>query len=188
MRRPSLTFALTAALLLFAGNAEGQQQQAVPDAPQPQKKPAPKPPADAAPVPDAPAAKPPAGKDDNAFPEAVSQEAAAKAASQDDSKDAGAPTPGAGPRPPVDANPFPEDVSRDAAKAAGNEAPAADVPKESLPGDVSSSQSNSLSGQESEPSVIDPARAQKDTEVGSFYLKTKDYQGALLRFQRRFNG
>ena len=31
--------------------------------------------------------------------------------------------------------------------------------------------------------VVDPARAKKDAEVGGFYLKSGDYQGALLRFK-----
>ena len=67
-------------------------------------------------------------------------------------------------------------MSRDAAKAAGNDpAPAA---KPDIPPGFSSSQSNPAPDQ-----VADPARAKKDAEVGGFYLKKGDYQGALRRYQ-----
>jgi tetratricopeptide (TPR) repeat protein len=177
MRNRSLIVASMLALLTCAGPARAQQNQAIPDAPapQPQKKPAPKAAAPPASSEDpAPAAQPPAAKDDNAFPEAVSQGAAAKA-NQDDA----ATTPKKSPA--GDANPFPEDVSRDAAKAAGNDPAPPTVPKPQLPPGVSSSQSQGAL--QAGETATDPARASKDTEVGTFYLKTGDYQGALIRFQ-----
>ena len=60
-------------------------------------------------------------------------------------------------------NPFPEEQSKAAAKSAGNDE-SSSQPKEAAP-------------------VHDPARSEKDNEVGSFYLKKGDYQGALLRYQ-----
>jgi len=186
-----------AALLPFAASASAQAQgsaqndngQSIPDAPAPQaqKKPAskPQPPADSTdssshstPPADPPATKPTA-KDENAFPEAVSRDAA-KAASD-----------GAGSTKPSTANdnPFPEAVSREAAKAAGNDqaAPPA-APKSDLPPGVSSSQSSSsLDDADNPPEarrlLPNPGRAKKDAEVGGFYLKAGDYQGALLRYQ-----
>jgi tetratricopeptide (TPR) repeat protein len=163
MRNPLTIVALVAALLTLGlgGSVQAQpQSQPVPDAPQPQKKPAPKtqptdPPADQ------PAPKPAPAKNDNPFPEDVSRDAA-KGASGDDSK-----------HPTAQDNPFPEDVSRDAAKAAGNS---------DLPAGVSSSQSRSSSG-DAENDITDPGLAKKDAEVGGFYLKSRDYQGALLRYQ-----
>jgi len=189
MRHRFLIVASVAALLPLAatGAAPLQNQQQVPDAPQPQKKPATKPAPDAsspASPANAPSANQPDGQDDNAFPEAVSRDAAAKAAEQDDSTtQAPAAKPSAS-----QANPFPEDVSQDAAKAAakaaGEEPAPPAVPKSDLPPGISSSQSQgSLEGEENEPHVADPARAAKDTEVGSFYLKTGNYQGALARFK-----
>jgi tetratricopeptide (TPR) repeat protein len=197
MRNPPPIVALVAVLLTFGTGASAltqQQSQPVPDAPQPQKKPAPKAqPSDSAPPPaDQPASKPAPAKDDNAFPEDVSRDAAkqaddskpptakdnpfpedvskdaAKAASGDDTK-----------HPTAKDNPFPEDVSRDAAKAAGNDpAPAG---KTDLPPGVSSSQSNSSSADGDE--IKDPARAKRDSDVGGFYLKQGNYQGALLRYK-----
>ena len=197
MRSQFLIAASIAAVLSFAAHVPAQQnQQDVPDAPQPQKKPAPKvvPPADKASPgtsPDnassPPPASPPAGKDDNAFPEDVSR-SAAKAGQQDGNKpENGGSSSNQSPstKPAAsDANPFPEDVSRDAAKEAGKDPAAPAATKPSLPPGVSSSQSQgSLEGEENKPQVPDPARAQKDTEIGGFYLKSNNYQGALLRFQ-----
>lgn len=203
MRPRSLIVALFAALLTVAGPAPAQQQKpsapaaAVPDAPQPQKKKAEKPaplpdaPAEAPPestTPPAPEAKPPAGKNDNAFPEAVSRDAAAKAKQEE--KDASPEPPSSaqtpdGEKPPASAgNPFPEDVSRDAAKAAGKDSAPETVPRSSPPPGVSSSQSSSSSGGDDQGVPFsDPARSKKDTEVGTFYLKTGNVQGALLRFK-----
>lgn len=182
MRNHSLIVATISVLLACGASAPAQQQdQSVPDAPQPQKKPAPKTPADSAsPEPSSsPAPKQPPAKDDNSFPEDVSRAAAAKAAGESDSSK----------HPTADDNPFPEAVSRDAAKAAGNDPAAPAVsPKPPLPPGVSSSQSgDSLGGADEEPGesrqLTNPARAAKDTAVGGFYLKQGDYQGALLRYQ-----
>jgi tetratricopeptide (TPR) repeat protein len=199
MRNPSPIVALVAALLTFGSGASAQtqqQSQPVPDAPQPQKKPAPKAqPSESAPLPaEQPAPKPAPAKDDNAFPEDVSRDAAkkvddakpptakdnpfpedvsknaAKAASGDNSK-----------QPAAKDNPFPEDISRDAARAAGNDATPAPAGKTDLPPGVSSSQSNSSSADGGE--ITDPGRAKRDADVGGFYLKQGNYQGALLRYK-----
>lgn len=179
MRNRPLIVASMAALLTLTGRA-----QSIPDAPQPQKKPAPK----AQPAPDAPApapaddAKPrPPANDENAFPEAVSK-AAAKEAADEAAKPE---TPPAKPHATADDNPFPEAQSKAAARAAGNDAATPAPAKSDLPPGVSSSQSTNT---EAEPGpapevVADPARAKKDAEVGSFYLKTGDANGALLRFK-----
>jgi tetratricopeptide (TPR) repeat protein len=190
--------------------AQKDNGQAIPEAPapQPQKKPAPKtePPSDSndsssqsAPPADAPASKPSSAKDDNPFPEAVSRDAA-KAASDSsagdkpsaakdnpfpesvsrDAAQAASQADGGSKKSTADDNPFPEDVSRDAAKAAGNDQNPA--PKTDLPPGVSSSQSSSSLDPDNPP-VNDPVRAKKDADVGSFYLKNGDYQGALLRYQ-----
>jgi len=207
MRKLPLIVASIAALLVFGASESlrGQQQsQAVPNAPQPQKKPAAKPEATTDKT------KPPSTQDENPFPEDVSK-AAAKAGSSDSDADgskkpagtdnpfpedvskAAAKTasgasdsdPDGNKKPAATDNPFPESVSRDAAKAAGNDPDVAPAPKEDLPPGVSSSQSSGT--EENEPDapakVVDPARSKKDAEVGGFYLKAGDYQGALLRFQ-----
>jgi tetratricopeptide (TPR) repeat protein len=167
MRTGPFIVALIAALLTLGARSSlhaQQQTQAVPDTPQPQKK---------AP-PDKPAAEKPAlpdpTKDENPFPEALSQDAA-KAAQAPDSK-----------KPATQENPFPEAQSRDAAKAAGNDPEPAPAPKHDLPPGVSSSRSDEVNGT-GEDEVADPARAKKDADVGSFYLKTGDYNGALLRYK-----
>jgi tetratricopeptide (TPR) repeat protein len=161
-------------LLTYCASAQQQSGQSVPDAPQPQKKAAPQPPASTGSAPtDNSAPKQPPAKDDNAFPEDVSR-AAAKTADAADPK-----------HPTADDNPFPEAVSRDAAKAAGND-PATQKPD--LPPGVSSSQSGGALDDADQDigaanRVTNPALAKKDTEVGGFYLKAGDYQGALLRYQ-----
>jgi hypothetical protein len=221
----ALVVAAIAVLLTFAASASAQAQgsaqndngQSIPDAPapQPQKKPAPKPqpPADSTdssshstPPADGSTTKPTA-KDDNAFPEAVSRDAAKaasdgasggkpstandnafpEAVSRDAAKAASDGASGAKPSTAND-NPFPEAVSRDAAKAAGNDQTPPPTPKPDLPPGVSSSQSSgSLDDGDNAPGarrlLPNPARAKKDAEVGGFYLKQGDYQGALLRFQ-----
>jgi len=197
-----LIVASMTALLTFAASAPAPAQsqsnssQSIPDAPQPQKKPAAKPdtgsqPADKtdadktdsqSPASDAPADKPsaktPSTKNDNPFPEDVSKQAAKASASSSDSDHPADPASG-NPKPSTAAdNPFPESVSRDAAKATGNDpAPAA---KPDLPPGFSSSRSNPANGPDQ---VVDPARAKKDAEVGGFYLQKGDYPGALLRYQ-----
>jgi tetratricopeptide (TPR) repeat protein len=179
-----LIVASITALLTFAasGPASAQSQsnnsQSIPDAPQPQKKPAGKPqPADPEPpASDKPAQKPPSAKDANPFPEDVSKQAAKAAAGSSDADRPADPEATAPKHSTAADNPFPESQSRDAAKAAGNDpAPAA---KPDIPPGFSSSQSTLGPDQ-----VADPARAKKDAEVGGFYLKSGDYQGALLRYQ-----
>ena len=199
MRNPPPIVALVAALLTFGPGASGQtqqQSQPVPDAPQPQKKPAPKAqPSDSAPPPaDQPATKPAPAKNDNPFPEDVSRDAAKQADDakhptakdnpfpEDVSKDAAKTASGdAGKTPTAKDNPFPEDVSRDAAKAAGNDSAPAPAGKTDLPPGVSSSQSSSSSADGDE--ITNPGQAKKDAEVGGFYLKQGNYQGALLRYK-----
>ena len=199
MRNPSPIVALVAALLTIGTGASAQTQQPnqpVPDAPQPQKKPAPKAqPSDPAPPPaDQPAPQPPPAKDDNAFPEDVSRDAAKQADDtkhptakdnpfpEDVSKDAAKAASGdAGKTPTAKDNPFPEDVSRDAAKAAGSDSVPAPAGKTDLPPGVSSSQSSSSSADGDE--ITNPGQAKKDAEVGGFYLKQGNYQGALLRYK-----
>jgi tetratricopeptide (TPR) repeat protein len=191
MRRPSFIAASIAAMLSFPVLAQ-QSSQTVPDAPQqqPQKKPAPK----SQPAPDASGkdsngagdgtASKPSSKDDNAFPEDVSKAAAAKAADAAGSTDSGAKAGQAadGQHSTAGDNPFPEDVSKAAAKAAGNDS-GTPAPPHDVPSGVSSSRSSSLD--EVTPAKIeaDPSRAKKDAEVGGFYLKAGDFQGALARFQ-----
>jgi len=216
MRNQTFIIASIAALLLFGAStsAQAQQQsQPVPDAPQPQKKPADKStatdPKQAPPTKDdntfpeavskaaangaagssdsepaqAGDTKPPA-KDDNAFPEAVSKAAAKQAAGSPDSDPAQA-----GDAKPAtkDDNPFPEAVSKAAAKEAGNDS-VPDAKRDIPPGVSSSSSSSQSSGAEEDepgapPTVVDPARAKKDADVAGFYLKTGNYQGALLRYK-----
>jgi len=208
MRNPPPIVALVAALLTLGTGAypqTQQQSQPVPDAPQPQqKKPAPKAqPSDPAPPPaDQPATKPAPAKEDNPFPEDVSRDAAkqgddskqptakdnpfpeevSRDAAKAQSGDAGKAQSGdAGTHPTAKDNPFPEDVSRDAAKAAGNDSAPAPAGKTDLPPGVSSSQSSSSSADGDE--ITNPVQAKKDAEVGGFYLKQGNYQGALLRYK-----
>ncbi len=126
--------------------------------------------------------KPPAA-DDNAFPEAVSRDAA-KAAS--DAAKPPSDAAGATKPPAADANPFPEAVSREAAKAAGNDQ-ASPAQKTDLPPGVSSSQSSGTFDDSQNPPgrrlLPNPGRAKKDAEVGGFYLNAGNYQGALDRYQ-----
>jgi tetratricopeptide (TPR) repeat protein len=213
MRSRPLIVASFAALLTFAASASAQAPaqsdtgQPIPDAPapQPQKKPAPKPqpPSDSKDSPSTP--PPPPAKDDNAFPEAVSRDAA-KAASDGsgttktpaandnpfpeavsrDAAKAASDSSGTTKTPAANDNPFPEAVSRDAAKAAGNDQNPA--PKSDLPPGVSSSQSTGELGDTDNPAqarrqLPSPGRAKKDTEVGGFYMDSGNYQGALERYQ-----
>jgi tetratricopeptide (TPR) repeat protein len=188
-----LIVASMTALLTFAASAPAPAQsqsnssQSIPDAPQPQKKPAAKPdtgsqPKDNTdsepPAADKPAPKPPSTKDDNPFPEDVSKQAAKASAGSSDSDHPADPASGNPKHSTAADNPFPESVSRDAAKATGNDA--APAAKPDLPPGFSSSQSNPANGPDQ---VVDPARAKKDADVGGFYLQKGDYQGALLRYQ-----
>lgn len=180
MRNQSLIVAAITVGLAFGANAPAQQQdQSVPDAPQPQKKPAAKPQSSSSPSSSSSSSPAPPAKDDNAFPEDVSRAAATKAASEPDAN-----------KPTAKDNPFPESVSRAAAKAAGNDQapPATPTAKPNLPPGVSSSQSGGSPGDAddelgSPKQVTDPALAKKDTTVGDFYLKQGNYQGALLRYR-----
>jgi tetratricopeptide (TPR) repeat protein len=190
---PLIVASITALLTFAAGapapaQSQSNSSQSIPDAPQPQKKPAAKPQsADSGSQPtdksnsepstsDKPATKPPSTKDDNPFPEDVSKQAAKAAAGSSDSDHPADPDATAPKHSTAADNPFPESESRDAAKAAGNDpAPAA---KPDIPPGFSSSQSNPGPDR-----VADPARAKKDAEVGGFYLNSGDYQGALLRYQ-----
>jgi tetratricopeptide (TPR) repeat protein len=209
MPKTSLIVASITALLTFAASAPSHAQsqsdssQSIPDAPQPQKKPAAKPqssdpgsqPTDKtssdksntdktntdpqasdSSSPDKPTPPQKTTKDDNPFPEDVSKQAA-KAASESSDHPAD-PDTGKPKSSTKDDNPFPEDVSKQAAKAAGNDpAPTA---KPDVPPGFSSSQSNPDNGSDQ---IVDPPRAKKDAEVGGFYLKHGDYQGALLRYK-----
>jgi hypothetical protein len=213
MRTPIPIVALVAGLLALepGGSAQTQQpSQPVPDAPQPQRKPTPKA-SDSRPQPsDQPVSKPvdvpppdvspgdskPSTAKDNPFPEDVSK-GAAKAAAGDSEKTpttkdnpfpedvsrgaAKAASGDSGKTPTAKDNPFPEDVSRDAAKAAGNDSASAPAGKTDLPPGVSSSQSSSSSGDGDE--IANPVQAKKDADVGGFYLKQGNYQGALLRYK-----
>jgi tetratricopeptide (TPR) repeat protein len=193
---PLIVASITALLTITASgpaSAQSQNSQSIPDAPQPQKKPAAKPPsadsgsqpadktnseppASDKPAPDKPAPTPPSTKDANPFPEDVSKQAAKAAAGSSDSGHPADPEATPPKHSTAADNPFPESQSRDAAKAAGNDpAPAA---KPDIPPGFSSSQSTPGPDQ-----VADPARAKKDAEVGGFYLKSGDYPGALLRYQ-----
>jgi len=187
MRNGHLILAcLTVGLMLGpSGLAQSDSGQAVPDAPQPQKKPAPKAQPEQTPQPaddkdKAPPTPQPATKDDNAFPEAVSRQAAK------DAGNASGETPDTPKKPTADDNPFPEDVSRQAAKDAqkASEPPTA-PPKSDLPPGVSSSSSSIDLGEPgaAPPLEPNPARAKKDIDVGGFYLKKGDYKGALQRFK-----
>jgi tetratricopeptide (TPR) repeat protein len=132
---------------------------------------------------------PPSTKDENPFPEAVSEDAAAKAAAESSASDHPSDSnKGESKDSSSTDNPFPESVSRDAAKAAGNDPDQAPAAKSDLPPGVSSSQSSrGPDGGENGPGapnqVADPGRAKRDSEVGDYYLKSRDYQGALLRYK-----
>ncbi len=147
LKLPLIVASMTALLTFAAGTCASAQSQSnssqsIPDAPQPQKKPAAKPPVESGskptdktnPVPpaaDKPASKP-STKDDNPFPEDVSKEAAKP---NPDPPAADKPTPKPSTK---DDNPFPEDVSKQAAKAAAGSSdsdhpadPASGTPKPS---------------------------------------------------------
>jgi tetratricopeptide (TPR) repeat protein len=203
MRRSSLIAATVLTLALApAGLLAQQENQPVPDAPQPQKKPAAKPAANSGSTPDQKdaqpqssndkdTAKPSSGKDDNPFPEDVSKAAAAKSSGQStdpgsgQSNSSGAAKDGGKGSTAAD-NPFPEAESKAAAKAAGNDSEPAAPAGHDLPPGVSSSRSSGVEDGEADISgkvEPNPDRAKKDTEVGGFYLKSGDYKGALQRFQ-----
>jgi tetratricopeptide (TPR) repeat protein len=139
-------------------------------------------------------------KDENPFPEAVSQKAAQS------SPDAPAPSPQKKPSASAE-NPFPEDVSRSAAKGSSDSSTDGEdsqkhegQAQDQLPPGVSSSRSSDEGDQDGDTdsslpgmneggegknplAVTDPARAKKDTQVGSFYMQTGDYRGAYQRYK-----
>jgi tetratricopeptide (TPR) repeat protein len=172
--RSELLFVSLITALLMLGAGGSAHAQAVPDAPQPQKKTSPDKPAADKPAAEKPAADKPAPpastKDENPFPAAVSKDAAKTAQTPDPQK------------PSAQENPFPEAQSRDAAKAAGNDSAPATAPKRDLPPGVSSSQSDDVNDTAAYDTP-DPARAKKDADVAGFYLKSGDFQGALLRYK-----
>ena len=146
-----LIVASISALLTFAASppapaqSQSNNSQSVPDAPQPQKKPAAKPPdkTDAEqPASDKPAPKSPPTKDDNPFPEDVSKQAAKSADSGSNAEPPASDKPATKPASTKDDNPFPEDVSKQAAKAAAGSSdsghpadPDATAPKHSTAAD-----------------------------------------------------
>jgi hypothetical protein len=177
-----VTPTIVALLLTFSAGA--QTQHPIPDAPQPQK--------NAQPKPETKASTPSATG--NAFPESESQAAAEKATPPatdnpfpEDASKAAAQKAAPQTSKPSDGNAFPEDVSKAAAQAAAKESrdsPDEETPgnKSNLPPGASSSSSISTLTQQLAPQ-LDPTRSKKDTEVGDLYLKSRNYQGALLRFQ-----
>jgi len=172
MPKTSLIVASITALLTFAASAPSHAQsqsdssQSIPDAPQPQKKPAAKP----------QSSDPGSQPTDKTSSDKSNTDKTNTDPQASDSSSPDKPTPP--PKTTKDDNPFPEDVSKQAAKAAGNDpAPTA---KPDVPPGFSSSQSNPDNGSDQ---IVDPPRAKKDAEVGGFYLKHGDYQGALLRYK-----
>jgi tetratricopeptide (TPR) repeat protein len=160
MPKLPIIVASISALLAFAASppASAQSQsnssQSIPDAPQPQKKPAAKPqstdsgsqPSDKTnaepPASDKPAPKPSSAKDDNPFPEDVSKQAAKPAAGSSDSGHPADPEATAPKHSTAADNPFPEDVSKQAAKPAAGSSdsdhpadPQATAPKNSTAAD-----------------------------------------------------
>ena len=138
-----------------------------------------------------PAPKKPSTADQNPFPEAQSEAAARQA--QQRQQDQSPATPSApAPQTPdgpkakpseADQNPFPAEQSRKAAQQAN---PGSQAPSGSAPG-YSSSQTG-LQGidvpksTDELRSIHSPSVGKKDTQVGLFYLKTGNYQGAYDRF------
>ncbi len=206
MRKTFLILASITALFLLAPFAPAQS---VPDAPQPQKKTTPKaqttPATDSSETPAAssdkdaspdaqPAGPPAAAGKDNAFPEDVSRAAARSTGNAEGSQAQGtndqANDQASSGKPAKNDNAFPEDVSRAAAKAAQESQKGSEdqpLPPRSLSPGESSSQSSSSSDStdvmDAPANVIDPIRAKKDLEVGTFYLKTGEFKGALLRYK-----
>ena len=126
----------------------------------------------------------PAASDSNAFPEDVSK-AAASAAGNSSSSSTTTDIPHDEKPAAKNENAFPEAISRQAAreKDAQDQPPPPAAPPSGLPPGVSSSQSSSSLDTVEAPAGPDPARARKDEDVGSFYLKKGDYPGALQRYK-----
>jgi tetratricopeptide (TPR) repeat protein len=136
--------------------------------------------------------KKPSTAEQNPFPEAQSEAAARQAQQQphDQTPAPSAPAPQNADAPKAkpseaDQNPFPEEQSRHAAQQA-NPGRQGQAPSGSGPG-YSSSQTG-LQGLDVPKStdelrsIHSPSVGKKDTQVGLFYLKTGDYQGAYDRF------
>lgn len=127
----------------------------------------------------------------NPFPEAQSEAAAHQTQQPADGSTPAAPTPQAGDKAAGekqgDGNPFPETQSEKAAKQDSQATPGA--APEDKPDDNSSSSQISpklldIPGDKdaNNAAVESPQLALKDTQVGTFYLKTGDYKGAYDRF------
>jgi tetratricopeptide (TPR) repeat protein len=173
-----------------------QQDQSAPNAPTPQKS--------------APTKKKPSEAEQNPFPEAQSEAAAHQTQQQQDATPSApapqdvptAPQPAAQSGKPADQNPFPENQSENAQRShdqTGDEKPGQSDGQSSPAGsgsgksaeDYSSSHLNLLdlpgANDAANPDAEganghSPALATKDTQVGTFYLKTGDYKGAYDRF------
>jgi hypothetical protein len=181
--------ALALAPLLAAqqqSSSPQQQDQSTPNAPAPQKSSQQTP----------PAKKKQSESEKNPFPEAQSEAAAHQDQQQDSAPSAPAPqnpqpaTPSGKPA-TSDQNPFPEAQSEGAQRTqqqSDGQKPAA-APDSGKPDDYSSSHLKllDLPGANDAPDAAganghNPALAAKDTQVGTFYLRTGDYKGAYDRF------
>jgi tetratricopeptide (TPR) repeat protein len=201
---PALALALPLALPLAAqqqSNGQSssappppQQDQSAPNAPAPQKSAQPK--------------KKPSEAEQNPFPEAQSEAAAHQGQQQqDDAPSTPAPQNPAAPQPAeqngkpstADQNPFPESQSENAQRSrdqTNDQKPGQNDGQNPAPGsgksadDYSSSHLKLLDvpgGDAANPDTEganghNAALATKDTQVGTFYLRTGDYKGAYNRF------
>lgn len=191
---PALGLAWPLAAQQQSTPASHQQDQAPPGAPVPQR-----------PV---QTKKKPSESEQNPFPEAQSEKAAHEAQQQDSTSskpdtpsapDAAQPSTKVGKT--TDRNPFPETQSEDAQHARDQSDGQGTAPRDGQkpadspdsgknPQDYSSSHLKLLDlpgGDNADPNAAganghNPALATKDTQVGMFYLKTGDYQGAYNRF------
>lgn len=145
----------------------------------------------------------------NPFPEAQSEAAAHQAPQQDDNSapPAPAPQPSAAQRSSqqnnkpgeADRNPFPEAQSDHAAgqdqqrpsdrqqpqppsSSSSGAVPGQDYSSSGLKGFEPPPMLDTLKGDEGDGTTANPARARKDTQVGTFYSQTGDYKGAYDRF------
>jgi tetratricopeptide (TPR) repeat protein len=168
-----------------------QQNQAAPNAPAPQK-------------PAQPVKKKPSEAEQNPFPEAQSEAAAQQPHQDSTSSEPAAQNEPDAPQPATQddkpsstaKNPFPEAQSESAqhsqqqSTGESNGQPPAPAPNsDKTPGDYSSSHLKLLDlpgGDTSSPDAgaggHNAALAAKDTQVGTFYLRTGDYKGAYDRF------
>jgi hypothetical protein len=133
--------------------------------------------------------KKPSTSEQNPFPEAQSEAAAHQTQPPADDGTPAAPAPQGAPESgkPSDSNPFPETQSEKAAKQDGQMSAAAAQEDKPDPNSSSSQLGPKLldiPGDKSgnDAAVTSPEAAVKDTQVGTFYLKTGDYKGAYARF------